>query len=438
MYLETLTTDLALQTSLPRTGPIFDPQQWPFDVNLLPPATYLVGGSVRDGLLGRQADHLDLDFVMATHSVETARAIAAHYKAGFVLLDEERHIARVVFDNATADFAQQVGDSLEEDLWRRDFTVNAIAYEPHTGELFDPLKGYSDLKDQTLRMIAVANLKDDPLRLLRAYRQSAQLGFALDPETQRHIRRLAPLLKNIAPERVHAELAYLLSGKQGSSMLTQVWRDGLLQEWLPDATQTGLKRVHDIDHAISVLTSRCPEFIPIVSGWVNDQHQAAGAGRSWIKAAKLACLVSAHANVAEHQLWQLKCSRAEVQAVLTVLNWMAQVLESDRPLPTSQQEQFFFFRTVGPTFPALALAAVAVGQSVDTVVSLIQYFLDPVNPISHPNPILTGHDLTQILNLKPGPIIGQLLEKLCIAHAEGMISTPQEALEYVKTLELNL
>ena len=124
--------------------------------------------------------------------------------------------------------------------------------------------------------------------------------------------------------------------------------------------------------------------------------------------------------------------------MLTVLNWMAQVLESDRPLPTSQQEQFFFFRTVGPTFPALALAAVAVGQSVDTVVSLIQYFLDPVNPISHPNPILTGHDLTQILNLKPGPIIGQLLEKLCIAHAEGMISTPQEALEYVKTLELNL
>jgi tRNA nucleotidyltransferase (CCA-adding enzyme) len=75
-----------------------------------------VGGNVRDALLGRRAEYLDLDFVMPQGAVKTARAIANHHKAGFVLLDAERQIARVVFEHATVDFAQQVGESLETDL----------------------------------------------------------------------------------------------------------------------------------------------------------------------------------------------------------------------------------------------------------------------------------------------------------------------------------
>ncbi|MEB3293001.1 MAG: CCA tRNA nucleotidyltransferase, partial [Synechococcales bacterium] len=125
---------------------------------------------MRDALLERHSEYLDLDFVLPRAAVETARAIARHYQAGFVLLDAERQIARVVFAQGTADFALQVGDSLEEDLRRRDFTMNAIAYNPHTLELVDPLKGCKDLERKVLRMIAPENLAEDPLRLLRAYR----------------------------------------------------------------------------------------------------------------------------------------------------------------------------------------------------------------------------------------------------------------------------
>jgi tRNA nucleotidyltransferase (CCA-adding enzyme) len=110
---------------------VLSAKNWPFSLDWLPPTAYLVGGIVRDALLGRSADHMDLDFVLPEKAVETARAIARHYSAGFVLLDAERHIARVVFDGATADFAQQVGNTLNEDLHRRDFTVNAMAYSPH-------------------------------------------------------------------------------------------------------------------------------------------------------------------------------------------------------------------------------------------------------------------------------------------------------------------
>ena len=89
------------------------PRTWPFEIDFLPPQAYLVGGSVRDALLERHSDYLDLDFVMPEGAVETAATIARHYRAGFVLLDAERQIARVVFPQGTADFAQQVGDSLE-------------------------------------------------------------------------------------------------------------------------------------------------------------------------------------------------------------------------------------------------------------------------------------------------------------------------------------
>ena len=85
----------------------------------------------------------------------------------------------MVFPNATVDIAQQEGDSLETDLHRRDFTINAIAYNIHTQEIIDPLNGGADLEKGILRMISPANLEDDPLRLMRGYRQAAQLGFTV-------------------------------------------------------------------------------------------------------------------------------------------------------------------------------------------------------------------------------------------------------------------
>ncbi|PLZ75724.1 [cytidine(C)-cytidine(C)-adenosine (A)]-adding enzyme, partial [Fischerella thermalis WC217] len=124
------------------------PENWPFSIESLPQPAYLVGGAVRDAILGRTREYLDLDFVLPANAVSVARQIAKQYKAGFVLLDSERQIARVVFADATADFAQQEGISLETDLHRRDFTINAIAYNPHTQEIIDPLQGCADIEKQ--------------------------------------------------------------------------------------------------------------------------------------------------------------------------------------------------------------------------------------------------------------------------------------------------
>ena len=146
----------------------FTPDSLPFNLELLPKPAYLVGGAVRDAILERSRDDLnfklDLDFILPSEAVNVARKIAKYHQAGFVLLDEQRQIARVVFPNATVDIAQQEGDSVEADLHRRDFTINAIAYNIHTQEIIDPLKGIEDLDKGVLRMVSPGNLEDDPLR----------------------------------------------------------------------------------------------------------------------------------------------------------------------------------------------------------------------------------------------------------------------------------
>lgn len=408
---------------------VLSPQTWPIRLELLPPATYLVGGNVRDALLGRQAEYLDLDFVLPEAAVKTAKAIANHYHAGFVLLDAERQIARVVFEKATVDFAQQVGDSLEEDLRRRDFTVNAIAYSPHTQEIIDPLQGYSDLQQRLIRMIAPENLKEDPLRLLRAYRQAAQLGFTLEADTQHVIQQLADLLQLMAAERVQSELSYLLSTAKGTPFLQMCWQDELLTHWLPHATATRLAYIERIDRAAVALEQTWTGLE--LSGWMRDQHRVSGTGRSWLKLAKLTMLVSSDPHLAESELWRLKFSRAEIQAILAVLKFLPQVQATALPY-LCLRDQYTLFRGVGAAFPALAVLSVASGTAVETITPLVERFLSASDPVAHPTPPLTGRDLMSALKLPPGPKIGHLLEVIQLARAENKLQTREEALELAR------
>ncbi|MFM7425250.1 MAG: CCA tRNA nucleotidyltransferase [Elainella sp.] len=412
---------------------VLSPHTWPFSLDWLPQTAYLVGGNVRDALLGRQAEYLDLDFVLPDSTVAVAKGIANHYQAGFVLLDAERQIARVVFERATVDFAQQVGGSLAKDLYHRDFTVNAIAYNPHTQELLDPLQGYADLQRRLIRMVAIENLKEDPLRLLRAYRQAAQLGFQIDPQTRTAIQQLAGLLQTVAAERVQAELSYLLSTATGTQFLQLAWEDGLLKTWLPQTTAQALAQATRIDPSAKQLTSLQTGLD--LSGWLRDQPRMSGTGRSWLKVAKLACLLANDPATAEAALWNLKYSRVEIQAVLAVIAALPKLetlaLSGARAETT---EQYQLFRQVGTAFPALAVLGVAVGVPLLTVDGLVKRYLTPTDPVAHPTPLVTGRDLMRQLGLPPSPVIGHILETLQLAHAEGKIDSAQTALAYARTL----
>jgi tRNA nucleotidyltransferase (CCA-adding enzyme) len=408
------------------------PQTWPFSVSLLPEEAFLVGGSVRDALLNRQADYLDLDFVLPEGAVKVARAIAVYYNAGFVVLDVEHQIARVVFSNATVDFAQQIGATIHSDLQRRDFTINAIAYNPHSETLLDPLDGYADLQRKTLCMISPENLKEDPLRLLRAYRQAAQLGFSLDQETKQTIQVLAPHLKTVAAERVRGELDCLLSLPAGTPLLIQAWDDGLLTTWLPQVEDLQLKQLQVIDQVAAQLHERWPEYARLLRGWIKEKTTP-GLHRSWLKATKLSQLLPENLELAEQTLANLKYSRAEQQAVLSVLSGWQYLRQALALGELSARQQYHLFKLTGAGFVGVALLGLASGLPKTIMTSLMERYLNPHDPVAHPQTLISGRDLIQDLALKPGPQIGELLEAVQLAQAEGLVSNRDEALDWIKS-----
>jgi tRNA nucleotidyltransferase/poly(A) polymerase len=164
---------------------------------------YVVGGAVRDELLGRPVVDIDV----ATHDPEVAaRIFAGLVKSALFPLSERHGAWRVAFrDGRTFDFTPLRG-SIEDDLRTRDFTINAIAIPAAGGERIDPLGGFADLQARRLRAVSPTVFEDDPLRLLRAVRLEDELGFGLDEETEALVREHAGHVAEPAGERILGEL----------------------------------------------------------------------------------------------------------------------------------------------------------------------------------------------------------------------------------------
>lgn len=200
-------------------------------------AARLVGGAVRDLLLGRPVH--DWDFVVERDGIRLARAVADRLGAAFFPLDEERDTGRVVVRERGArtflDFALRRGPDWQADLEARDFTVNAIALALDDPiELLDPFEGQRDLEAGLIRAVTEHSLRDDPVRAMRAVRLAGELHFEIESQTAGWIRRDAPLVAQSSAERIRDELARLLV--QPDALTGVRWMDdlGLLTRVLPE------------------------------------------------------------------------------------------------------------------------------------------------------------------------------------------------------------
>lgn len=174
----------------------------------LPPGCYAVGGAVRDLLLGREP--LDVDVAAPDAAVAAAAVRAKVIRLG----REELTAYRVVKSDVIYDFASLEGGSIDRDLARRDFTVNAMAVDLANGALLDPHGGQADLASGVVRMVRESNFEDDPLRMLKAVRMAVKYAFAVDPATADAIRARSARILEVAPERVTAELVMTFSAEQ--------------------------------------------------------------------------------------------------------------------------------------------------------------------------------------------------------------------------------
>ena len=192
---------------------------------------YLVGGYVRDYLMGLESHDRDL-IVMDEDAKSFSLKLTDLLSATFVSLDEENKIFRLVMPDKInyIDITNPVGGTLEKDLMRRDLTMNSIAVNLKTGKFFDISGGISDIKNKTIRHVADENFADDPLRLLRVYRFQALYGFEIASDTIEAVCKYSKLILNPSVERINYELLRLFGGKFAHKALENMDKTWLLEE----------------------------------------------------------------------------------------------------------------------------------------------------------------------------------------------------------------
>ena len=198
---------------------------------------YLVGGYVRDYFMGKSSKNAftpDRDIAIKG-AEQFAKKLAKQFDATFITLDSENKIYRLVLKDKEnyLDISELCGNTIEEDLVRRDFTINAIAYDLKEEKFIDVTGGIEDIKNKRIRAIKEENFIDDPLRILRAYRFMAATGFGIDEETEKLLIKHKDLLNLPAKERIHDEIMKMFGGKYTSDTLLKILDDGILELIFP-------------------------------------------------------------------------------------------------------------------------------------------------------------------------------------------------------------
>ena len=241
---------------------------------------FLVGGCVRDLLRGQPPKDFDVASSAKPEQVQQLfkKVVPTGIEHGTVTVVLRGEHVEVTTFRAEAEYTDGrrpskvlFHEDIDADLARRDFTMNAIAWDPSTGQIVDPFGGQADLGLRTVRCVrdAIERFSEDGLRPLRAVRFATVLDFTLDPATQAAIPRTLAVFRKVAAERVHQEFVKLLAAPTAPRGLTLLASTGLLNEFLPEAAQGEFEAVgrapvdEVVRMALLLLGQRAPREVMI-------------------------------------------------------------------------------------------------------------------------------------------------------------------------------
>jgi poly(A) polymerase len=441
----------------------------------------LVGGAVRDALLGR-APAVDLDVAMPSGAIDAARRLGDALGVAFVPLDMERGAARVVAPGHRVDLADFRAPTLPADLAARDFTVNALAVplRPLLGRgsapVQDPLDGLADLAARRLRLAGPMVLADDPVRVLRGVRLAATLGFRLTPATRAAIRRAAPAIATVSPERVRDEVLALLAAPGTARALRMADRVDVLVAVFPEieamrrTPQPAPHRFDVLEHSLRAvaacdrLLARLPSLAPFGAELAAHVAEPLGGGISRRQILKLATLlhdvskpetrrtVRGRVRFFEHDV--LGAARAQAigerlrlpQRATAVLERLVRhhlrLMHLGAADALTPRARYRFFRDLGNETRDLLLLVLADASAVRgesplrlwprmTLVRELLAGWEEQRESLRREPLIRGGDVMARFGLSPGPEVGRLLARAREAQDLGLVSTREEALVYL-------
>ncbi len=371
-------------------------QVWPFTKEDLPKGTVVVGGAIRDALLKRFKKTTDIDLIVPCEALKVSYELSQKTGGTLVVLDQKREIARLVFKDWTVDIANQEGREIEDDLWRRDFRINAIALTfEKTPRLIDPTGGIQDLRTQKLIAVREQNFLDDSLRLLRAFRFMAEMAFTLEPETETWIKTHRKLLSNSAPERIQVEIHRIVNGPYAANVLPLLHKTKLLEPWQDSFTYEGNRKQKLKHNSQALSNSEKLNFIPLVF---------------------LTNLLS------DSGLEKLKFSKKEQKKCKLLRFWQNQY-DGESYESLNEKDRLQLHQDLEEDLPALIVQLLPADQ-----VIWMNRWRDCNDPLFHPSCPLNGHTLKKCFNLSSSKEIGQLMHHLCHERAFGRLVNKEEAI----------
>jgi poly(A) polymerase len=459
--------------------------------SLTPHQIYLVGGSVRDLLIGKQ-DIKDIDLVIPVGSESVARAFADKIDGSFFFLDEERKITRVVkhADEGAIqfDFTNFEGPDLNADLGRRDFTINAMALDlrefikdQSLTKIIDLFQGKEDVTKKLIRTVKPEVLDEDPLRLLRAVRFAATLGFTIEEGTAGQIRERSRLIAKPSPERIRDEFFQIFAERNAGTHLGLLDSLGLLMPLLPELAQLrgfkpGFYQTQDIlAHSISTagyldsvlddLLKISPDHADKVIAHLEEVVEQFVPRKA---ALRFACLLHdmakpetfsdmagrikfhGHDNLGAEKAAlvcrRFRLSRDAEALVVKVIKHHMRLFNLSTAGGMSKNALYRYCRDLRDFLPESLLLAQADARATREVMPK-EKFSDTEKPMAaaldyyytkflkvEARPLVTGQDLIE-LGLKPGPRFREILEEIKERQAEGTLKDRQEALEYIAGLK---
>ena len=437
---------------------------------------YLVGGSVRDYLMGKESFDRDI-IVMDEDAREFSLKLKTLFDAAFVPLDEENKIYRLVLQDKInyIDVTNPIEGSLEKDLMRRDLTINAIAANIRTGEIVDISGGITDIKNKCINYVCEQNFEDDPLRLLRVYRFQALYGFNLAPETIHAVCKFASLIKKPAVERINYEILKLFSGQYAHIALENMDKTWILEEIFPFVKE--LKQVppnshHHLDlfhHSLETVKQIQNIYENSSEEVKNHLDSIAFGGFSRLAHLKLAGFMhdigkfstwtieegkhrfikhdDVGAKMALKLLKDMHFSNKQSEYVSTMVKnhiYPSQVMSA--PQITEKIMMRYIRKMDQSSIDAIVLAQAdrlsargeeiteeIVERNINSLNMLLQFYLDKRETLKPLPKLLDGNEIMNILNIKPSQKLGKILYSLHEAQLSGDVLTREQAVNFVKT-----